>query len=215
MDSSWLITISDLPDLKPAAQARIRTAHEHAAQLLVQETDAAWQKFHKLEENTGSGSVTVVDRLDALHSAHQNATRARVKALLRIFDAIATEYSIVDSDEQSFLDRIHVVIIPAATGSIPLQNAESTVSTAILARAAHLGRLVSQPDRPTSERRGPGRPAKFPEERKRQALEYKLAGGTNSQCAKLLYQTKRPSAQQVRNIPSILRNYRKTSSLKR
>jgi hypothetical protein len=162
MDSSWLIPITDLPDLKPAALDRIRTAQEQAAQLLVQETDAAWQNFH-IEPFTGSGTVALGARLNALHSAHQNATRAIVKFALAIVDAIATEYSVVDGDEQSFLDRIHV-IIPAVLGTMPVQDTKSTVSIAILARTAHWGRLVSQPERPTWERRGPGRPG-FPEER--------------------------------------------------
>jgi hypothetical protein len=209
----WPSPIANLPDLKPAARARIHTVHEHAAQLLVQDIGAAWQSFYKLDERPGSRTVAVIDRLNALHSAHHNAVTAGVKALLQIFDAIAAEYYVVDTDEQEFLDRIHSVIIPAVCDSILLPNPESTVSTAILARAAHWERFVSQPDRPARERRRPGRPAKFPEERKQQALDLKLNGGTNSECAKLLYQTKHPTAQQVRNIPAILKNYRKRSGL--
>ena len=38
-----------------------------------------------------------------------------------------------------------------------------------------------------------------------QALEKRRTGGTNSECARILYQTNHPTDQEVRNVPSILK----------
>jgi hypothetical protein len=53
-----------------------------------------------------------------------------------------------------------------------------------------------------------GRPAKFPAEVMEKAVAAKEAGQTNRECAKILYATSYPTAQQVKNVSSIFRHYR-------
>jgi hypothetical protein len=52
-----------------------------------------------------------------------------------------------------------------------------------------------------------GRPQTIPDERKQAALAQKRGGGTNRDAAKALYDVQYPTPQQVRNVPSTLRNY--------
>jgi len=56
-----------------------------------------------------------------------------------------------------------------------------------------------------------GRPVIIPEERKQAAVECKANGGTNRDAAKLIYDTRYPTPQQVKNVPAILRNYQQGS----
>ena len=64
-------------------------------------------------------------------------------------------------------------------------------------------------DMPTPElgRKKRGRPQKISEVRKEAATKKKASGGTNREAAALLYDAKYPTAQQVKNVPAILRNY--------
>lgn len=60
-------------------------------------------------------------------------------------------------------------------------------------------------------RRKRGRPQTIPEARKVRALELKASGATNRQAAAELYDTLYPTNRQTRNVPSILRHYRRKS----
>lgn len=57
-----------------------------------------------------------------------------------------------------------------------------------------------------------GRPQSLPNEQKAKAQAVKDSGGSNRDAAAVLYRTRRPSDQQVKNIPSILRHHRKKIS---
>ncbi len=52
-----------------------------------------------------------------------------------------------------------------------------------------------------------GRPQTIPDEKKAAAASLKASGGTNNQVAQVLYSTKRPTPQQVKNVSSHLRAY--------
>jgi hypothetical protein len=60
-----------------------------------------------------------------------------------------------------------------------------------------------------------GRPPKLSEDKKGAAQRAKDDGGTNRDAAVILYDTKYPSSQQVKNVSSILRNYGKKTAAKR
>lgn len=60
----------------------------------------------------------------------------------------------------------------------------------------------------TGPRKKRGRPTEIPDERKRRAL---AARGGKAR-AKILYQTSYPTPQQVKNVPAILRHYKRTHS---
>lgn len=62
---------------------------------------------------------------------------------------------------------------------------------------------------PPVKTKKPGRPP-IPEERKRKALEAKSQGKSNKQCAQIIYDAPYPTAQQVKNVYSILRYYKKS-----
>src|ERR1041385_1507530 len=53
-----------------------------------------------------------------------------------------------------------------------------------------------------------GRPPTISEERKAAALQAKTDGGTNRDAAKLIYGTRYPTPQQVKNVPAILRHHK-------
>jgi hypothetical protein len=57
-----------------------------------------------------------------------------------------------------------------------------------------------------------GRPQKISDELKTKAQARKHSGGTNREAAAILYETKRPTPQQVKNVSSILREYGKKES---
>ena len=59
-------------------------------------------------------------------------------------------------------------------------------------------------------RKSPGRPTTIPIEKKRQALAAKKEGKTSKECAQILYGIRYPTNQQVKNVTSILRHFRKT-----
>ncbi|MBZ5583374.1 MAG: hypothetical protein LAQ30_14425 [Acidobacteriia bacterium] len=69
---------------------------------------------------------------------------------------------------------------------------------------------------PTRTEGGPvvrrGRPEKIPKASKQKALEVKNDGGTNRDAARALYNTSYPTHQQVKNVSSMLRNYKRTLS---
>jgi len=52
-----------------------------------------------------------------------------------------------------------------------------------------------------------GRPIIIPDERKQAAIECKANGGTNRDAAMLIYDSRYPTLQQVKNVPAILRNH--------
>lgn len=52
-----------------------------------------------------------------------------------------------------------------------------------------------------------GRPQTIPDDLKDEALKAKDGGGTNRDAAKIIYQTNRPSPQQVKNVSTILREH--------
>jgi hypothetical protein len=54
-----------------------------------------------------------------------------------------------------------------------------------------------------------GRPQTIPDERKAAAAKLKASGGSNKQAAVLIYDTKYPSPQQVKNVPSHLKAFKK------
>jgi hypothetical protein len=53
-----------------------------------------------------------------------------------------------------------------------------------------------------------GRPQTIPDERKQKAIAVKENGGSNKAAAVELYGVRRPSIQQVKNVPTILRHFR-------
>ena len=59
-----------------------------------------------------------------------------------------------------------------------------------------------------AEPRKRGRPQTIPNERKAAALNCKDGGGTNRDAAQIMYDTKYPSSQQVKNVSTLLRLYR-------
>ena len=65
------------------------------------------------------------------------------------------------------------------------------------------------------ERKRRGRPQTISDEKKKAALELKESGGTNAGAAALLYDTKFPDNRQKRNVPSILKNYKKKQNQQR
>lgn len=69
---------------------------------------------------------------------------------------------------------------------------------------------------PESGRRGKrGRPQTIPDEKKAAAAQLKASGGTNAEIATLIYDTKYPTDQQKKNIPSILRHHEQKSKQSR
>ena len=56
-----------------------------------------------------------------------------------------------------------------------------------------------------------GAPVILPPERKEAAIELKTSGGSNSEAAALIYNTKFPTPQQTKNVPAILRQYKKAN----
>ena len=65
---------------------------------------------------------------------------------------------------------------------------------------------------PAESKRKRGRPVKIPATTKDAALGVLKAGGSYKDAAAKLYDTKYPTSQQVKNVSSILRHYKKTSS---
>lgn len=65
----------------------------------------------------------------------------------------------------------------------------------------------SDTPRPQPGTRRRGRPQTLPDEKKAAALEAKNAGGSNRDAAAILYATKHPSPQQVKNVSTLLRIY--------
>ncbi len=58
-----------------------------------------------------------------------------------------------------------------------------------------------------------GRPPTIPEERKTAAAKLKANGGTNREAAMEIYGSRYPDAQQVKNVPSILRNHQRKTAV--
>jgi hypothetical protein len=81
--------------------------------------------------------------------------------------------------------------LPAASRSEPRAEAESCVPARV------------------AEGKKRGRPQTIPDDRKAAALEIKLAGGSNKDAAKKLYNTTYPSSTQVKSTSTILREYQK------
>jgi hypothetical protein len=72
--------------------------------------------------------------------------------------------------------------------------------------AGSAAKPVSRPnEQPTKRKRG--RPQEIADEKKVAAEKLKAAGGTNKDAAALLYDTKYPTNQQKKNVPSILRHH--------
>jgi len=200
--------LSNLPGLNAEAKDRIHAEYERAIELWLVGTGAAWQEFCETEKRARVGAATLIDRHNALQSAQHAELRATVAAHRLLFDAIVLEYSSIVGERHGYGEPPYVLEFLAVRASLPCQDTNRAVHELILARAT----LGIEPIRPIAapKRTKRGRPA-LPEHLKRQALEKKSARGTNSECAKILYQTSRPTAQQVKNVTGILKHYRKTA----
>lgn len=75
---------------------------------------------------------------------------------------------------------------------------------------ASIAIYLSEPDPKQSSKHNKkrGAPIKISNELKERALEIKARGGSNREAAEVLYHTKRPTPQQVKNVPSIFKHYR-------
>jgi hypothetical protein len=205
--------LSGLPDLKADAIARIQDAYRRAVGLLLEGTEAGWRKFIELEDRTRIGTANDLERIETLESAHEIELSAQIDAYLHLFDAIAAEYSGIDIDRNVRIDWLHKVVLRAVRTTLPSRNTDEIIFGILLARLAYSERriwpeIAEAPER----RRRRGRPTKFPDELKERALEIRRAGGTNSECARVLYGTKRPTEQQVKNVPKILNYYQERRS---
>ena len=72
--------------------------------------------------------------------------------------------------------------------------------------AVNPGALRITSESSSGEKKRRGRPP-IPDDRKTAAAERKKSGGTNRQAAELIYNTKRPTEQQVKNVPAILKHH--------
>ena len=75
---------------------------------------------------------------------------------------------------------------------------------------AEHSRSASRSTGEPAPRKSPGRPTTISIEQKRLALAAKKEGKTNKECAQILYDIRYPTQQQVKNVTSILRHFKKT-----
>ena len=75
---------------------------------------------------------------------------------------------------------------------------------------AEHSRSASRSTGEPAPRKSPGRPTTISIEQKRLALAAKKEGKTNKECAQILYDIRCPTQQQVKNVTSILRHFKKT-----
>ena len=95
---------------------------------------------------------------------------------------------------------------PTTTPEIP----SAQVLERWVASVAELESLQAETSSTRQAKRRRGRPTTIPDELKRKALAAKCEGKSNKELAKILYTNTYPSPQQVKNVPSILRHFRKT-----
>jgi hypothetical protein len=147
----------------------------------------------RIMTTVGHGCGALKDAIERDARSAGNVSEAQLKALLdeklyeylcaKVLDAINDELRVMAAE----------VRVTAATMSLTL--APVTADSGIAPRSP----------------RGRGRPVEIKDELKRKALELKLGGGTNREAAQVIYNTRHPSAQQVKNVPSILRHYEQRS----
>ncbi|MFN0167205.1 MAG: hypothetical protein ACKV22_12320 [Bryobacteraceae bacterium] len=206
--------LAGLPDLSSEARARIHAAYENAVEHLVEGSGEAWQAFVETRKRARAGTATDFDLIQAFQAAQQSDVMTEIKAHVLLFDAIAGEYSGIDLDHRAYVDRLHTLVLVAVRSALPVRRDAGTLVLDTL-----MTRILSQERRtlPEAPRSSPvhrqrGKPSRFPAELKERALKVRMAGGSNSEAARILYATSRPTAQQVKNISAILKYYRKASS---
>jgi hypothetical protein len=207
------LILSRLPDLSTDAGARIQTAYERALTLFLEGIETAWKEFVTRCGPVASRTVTASERMIALELAQQIELRALIEASVYLFEAIAAEYFNIHRERDAYNDRLYDTVLPVVRKTFPSLDADRFVFEVLLARF-FTGDRYARPEsaRSPAARRRRGRPRTISDDLKIQALEKRRAGGTNLESARILYQTNRPTAQQVRNVPSILKNFEKRLS---
>jgi hypothetical protein len=127
-----------------------------------------------------------------LQEAH--SPNSRLVVTRRIWDDIIPE------SEKHGPDRLDLATLHSAIWTEGLPSLEERATSG------------SQPETKTGTPPKRGRPQKIPDERKAAAVAKKASGGTNRDAAILIYDTHRPTDRQVKNVPSILRSYKKKIS---
>jgi len=95
-------------------------------------------------------------------------------------------------------------------GSTSLEDRALTALVARFLSLLRAAKLTSDRDRPSRSQRG--RPQEIPDERKAAAAAVKASGGSNKEAAAALYNTKRPTQQQAKNVPAILKHFQQKSN---
>ena len=97
-------------------------------------------------------------------------------------------------------------ISPKAEGIATTGKREGIAPVPVCDDSSELSGMAQNAQIPVKKKRG--RPPEIPDERKEHAMKEKDAKGTNRDAAKIIYEVLYPTPQQVKNVPSILRQYR-------
>ena len=206
-------SLSGLPDLEMESLMRIQVAYERTLTLLLDGIDRAWRQFIIKDDCATPRTASVPERIEALQSAQQNELNAKITANLHLFDAIDAEYLSIDRDQDAHVDRLQKVVLPAVRTTFAFLDMDKLLFEALLARLMTRNLYVDpESSKSTEAPRKRGRPP-LNDELKMQALE-KRRTAEQIGCARILYQTNHPTQQQVKNVPSILKNYTKTLSFR-
>src|ERR1051326_5455381 len=98
--------LSTLPDLRSDARLTVHVAYERAIDVLIRGFMAALPELAETEERVGRGEAPSFELIAAFQAAQHRQTKAKIEASLVLFDAIANEYSGIDTDRQVCLDRL-------------------------------------------------------------------------------------------------------------
>jgi hypothetical protein len=117
---------------------------------------------------------------------------------------------VFDQRMPQIVERMRQVIVEEEKRLFPRD--EPVSPTMIPGAAAEPQSKEVADNTPTLVKTKRGRPQTIPNERKEAAAKLKASGGTNKQVAAKIYDTKRPTEQQIKNVPTILRHYQAKSN---
>jgi DNA-binding Xre family transcriptional regulator len=118
-----------LPNLTSDARDRIRAAVEDTIHLLATGAGVAWQPLNAIRHPTYARWVAT------LRSSLRAFRDVKVEAQVRLFDAVATEYSRIDRDSEAISERLMQVVLPFVERVLPVKNNDDDfVRAAILTR---------------------------------------------------------------------------------
>jgi len=126
------ISESELPKLARDARARVMTAELHATEALLEHSRAVCNQFLEATQvSTNAGKAKRAGRAAALSVLERGFRDAKIRAGRALFDAVAAEYLAVDTNAETYSERLTLTVRPFVLRRLEIGRHDHLIEGAI------------------------------------------------------------------------------------